>query len=116
MSPDHLAELALMETSRWQREAWLSLYGEPLMKKTASHTLHDCYNVIIRAGRSTPTLDYAYGYAREGLRMPDALTSDELTPETRTQALYVRTNLSRWRGVEANAVRLALDIILGNKK
>ncbi|QIG68921.1 hypothetical protein EVB71_069 [Rhizobium phage RHph_Y55] len=86
------------------------------MKRTASHTLHDCYRVIIRAGRSTRALDYAYGYAREGLRMPDALQTEELTEESRAQALYVRANLSSWRGVEASAVRLALDIILGNKK
>lgn len=115
MTLDHIAELALIETSRWQREAWLST-ETPSMKKTASHTLHDCYNTIIRAGRSTKALDYAYGYAREGLHMPDALQPEELTDATRTQALYVRANLSGWRGVEANAVRLALDIILGNKK
>lgn len=86
------------------------------MKKTASHTLHDCYNAIIRASRTTHALDYAYGYAREGLCMGDALQTEELTNETRIQATYVRSNLSGWRGVEANAVRLALDIILGNKK
>lgn len=91
------------------------------MKKTASHTLHDCYNAIVRVSHSrtgprNQLIDYAAAYAREGLRMPDALQAEELTDATRTQALYVRANLSGWRGVEANAVRLALDIILGNKK
>lgn len=86
------------------------------MKKTASHTLHDCYNAIIRASKTTKSLDYAYSYAREGLRMPDALQTDELSEYSRAQALYVRANLSSWRGVEAKAIRLALDIILGVKK
>ncbi|QIG73293.1 hypothetical protein EVC02_072 [Rhizobium phage RHph_N17] len=85
---------------------------------TASHTLHDCYNAIIRAAKANPNnrlIDYAAAYAREGLRMPDALTKSELTSESRVQAVYVRANLSGWRGDEAKAIRLALDKITGAK-
>ena len=83
----------------------------------ASHTLHDCYNAILRASKTTKALDYAYGYAygyaREGLRMPDAAKHTELTGESRVQAIYVRANLAGWRGDEAKAVRQALDKMIG---
>ena len=83
----------------------------------ATHTLHDCYREIIsasnaRAGQRGQGIDYAAMYAREGLRMPDAVSKAELTDESKTQALYVRTNLSGWRGDKAKLVRTQIDKIL----
>jgi hypothetical protein len=82
---------------------------------TASHTLHDCYNAIIKAANSTASnnrlIQYAATYAEYGLTLPDALSKAELTPESRVQAIYTLGNLTSWRGEEASAVRNALKSI-----
>lgn len=80
-----------------------------------SHTLHDCYYAIIRYANNRQKggkINYAASYAAYGLKLPDAVCKVELTDEMRTQALYVRTNLSGWRGDEARAVRQSIDKIL----
>lgn len=81
----------------------------------ASHTLHDCYNAILRAAQAAAPgtlIQYAASYAKVGLTYSDAAVNAELTNVARTQALYVRSNLSTWRGQEAQAVRRSMDKIL----
>lgn len=84
-------------------------------------SLHACYRAIVKAynapqmiGKAN-NLGYAASYAKYGLNMPDAIEQKELTDASRTQALYVRTNLSTWRGNEAKAVRAQIDRILKGK-
>lgn len=79
--------------------------------------LHQCYRLIIqkslsRVGQRGQMIDYAASYAKTGLGMPDAVEPAELTEASRSQALYVRTNLGGWRGDEARAVRWNIDRIL----
>lgn len=82
---------------------------------TELKSLHDCYRAVIKPKQATDSLDYAIGYARHGLLLPNATKRSELSHEARIQALYVRTNLSSWRGDEAKAVRALLDQIIGKK-
>lgn len=80
-----------------------------------THTLHDCYNAIIRAGRlakSDALIQYAVIYSQTGLGLPDAANYAECLDAARIQARYVRANLSGWRGDEARAIRTALDKII----
>lgn len=87
---------------------------------TELKSLHDCYRKILavsnaRTGQRGLNIDYAATYARYGLTLPNATKRSELGHEARIQALYVRTNLSGWRGDEAKAVRALLDQIIGKK-
>ena len=82
---------------------------------TELKSLHDCYRLIATRWRQAPALNYAIDYACYGLTLPNATKRSELSHEARIQALYVRTNLSSWRGDEAKAVRALLDQIIGKK-
>jgi len=79
---------------------------------TELKSLHDCYRLIL-ARANERALNYAVGYARHGLTLPNATKRSELGHEARIQALYVRTNLSGWRGGDAKAVRALMDKIIG---
>ncbi|AGC35745.1 hypothetical protein ACP46_gp60 [Rhizobium phage RHEph06] len=81
-------------------------------------SLHDAYRKIIsvshsRVGKRSLGIDYAALYAKYGLELPNATSRETVTQEARTQALYVRSNLSGWRGDEAKVVKALLDKITG---
>jgi hypothetical protein len=85
---------------------------------TEINTLHDCYRAIVAAaktmdGKRGNSLDYAVSYAEYGLTLADADRREALNQASRTQALYVRTNLASWRGPTATAVRKRMDQIIG---
>lgn len=70
-------------------------------------TFHDCCRRVIAAAsafKPGTDIQYAAAYAQAGL----SLTAAE---EIRVQALYIRSNLSKWRGTEAREVKAALDRI-----
>lgn len=86
---------------------------------TEIRTLHDCYREISRAAEKETSmvslLAYAASYANYGLKLPDADRREQLTAETRIQAMYARSNLSSWRGQTATEVRRRMDQIIGKK-
>lgn len=84
-------------------------------------SLHECYHKIInvaraRTGQRGQLVDYAASYAKHGLTLKDAREPAELTPDQRTQALYVRSNLGTWRSPTGKEVRTNMDRILKKEK
>jgi hypothetical protein len=74
-------------------------------------TFHECCDAIIAAGKDPKQVrqvNYAVGYAEAGKRIG--------TPEgQQVQALYILSNISRWRGDVAKQVRADLKKIGGVK-
>lgn len=63
-------------------------------------TFDQCCMEVMRAARLSPNnrgLKYAAAYANAGIGM--------VGEEQRVQALYIRNNLSTWRGEEAKQVK-----------
>ena len=59
----------------------------------------------IVANSEVPSLNYAINYAKYGLAM---IASDAENHDLKVQLLYVRNNISYWRGETAKRVRLIL--------
>lgn len=62
---------------------------------------HACQNIV--DNQDKPALNYAVNYAKHGL------TVSEANHEAHVQALYIRGNLSSWRGPVAKETRSCLD-------
>lgn len=65
---------------------------------------HEACQRVIRAARNAPPnalIQYAATYAKAGMRLREM-------DEIRVQALYILTNLSAWRGEEAQLVKATL--------
>lgn len=71
--------------------------------------LEHAARAILAAPKSST---YAKSYAQELLRQ---LSTDTPADEVHTQVLYVRTNLSTWRGEQARNVRATLDLFIASK-
>lgn len=74
-------------------------------------SFHDCCNEVIKevririeSGLDLGSLNYAHSYALVGLQV-----GDDDAEAQRVQALYLRSNLSSWRGPVAKVVKAALD-------
>ena len=68
---------------------------------TIEYFHHACQNVV--DDQAKPALNYAVNYAKHGLSI--AKTGHE----AHVQALYLRNNLSSWRGSIAKETRSCLD-------
>lgn len=62
----------------------------------------DCCRAIIR-NKDKPALNWAVNYARAGIGMTGR--------DARTQALYILSNITHWRGDEAKQVRASLKAL-----
>jgi len=61
---------------------------------------------IIMANKEEKSLNFAIGYTSHALKMLESGASDEALY---TQLLYLRGNLSNWRGGKAKEVRSIVD-------
>lgn len=68
-----------------------------------------CARAILAAPKSST---YAKSFSAELLRQ---LSTDTPADEVHTQVVYIRANLSTWRGEQARNVRATLDLFIASK-
>ncbi len=83
-------------------------------------TFRQCCEAVVAAGndpKQANQVNYAYGYAQTGLLILSRHKALGITDqhEIKVQALYIVTNITRWRGDTARAVRVSLKKIGGMK-